>query len=101
MTRPSNSSSWSVDDSGIEAETVSHPLRSFVIDAKTGTWIKADRSRLAASSQPSNSGPCVWVTAGVKGARCVAGVDGERVGKAEWSSKVGAVESVQIVEKNG
>jgi len=38
---------------------------------------------------------------GAKGVRCIADITGERVGKADWNSKVGGVESVQIVEKSG
>ena len=39
--------------------------------------------------------------AGEKGAKCVSGINGERIGKVEWGSKVGAVQAVQIVEKMG
>jgi hypothetical protein len=65
--------------------------------------IKADRSRLAASLQGSdrNNLPCLWIIAGAKGVRCNADITGKRVSKADWSNKVGGVESVQIVEKNG
>jgi hypothetical protein len=89
----------------VETETLAHPLRhgSFIIDANTGALIKADRSRLGASLQGSsrNNVPYLWVTAGAKGVRCIADITGERVSKADWSNKVGGVESVQIVEKSG
>jgi len=94
-----------LDGEPVETDTLAHPVPhgSFVLDAKTGAPIKADRSRLAASLQTSdrNNAPCLWITAGAKGVRCIAGITGERIGKADWSSKVGAVESVQIIEKSG
>jgi len=74
-----------------------------VLDANTGVPIKADRSRLAASLQPSdrNHPHCLWVSVGSKGIRCIADITGDRVGKADWNNKVGGIENVQIVEKNG
>ncbi|KAF7966227.1 hypothetical protein HWV62_39499 [Athelia sp. TMB] len=97
-------SCWEVEEATtLELETVPRPLASFVIDAKTGAHVRVDRSSVSAFSASENvKGPrCMWVTAGSKGARCVVDVDGERIGKAEWGNKVGAVESVQVVEKSG
>ncbi|CCM03744.1 uncharacterized protein FIBRA_05890 [Fibroporia radiculosa] len=44
---------------------------------------------------------CIWVSAGAKGVKCVADVDGERIARTEWGSKTGAVRRVEIVDKNG
>jgi len=105
LSRPSGSPSWKLDGEPVETDTLAHPVLhgSFILDANTGGPIKADRSHLAASLQASdrNNTPCLWITAGAKGVRCIADITGERVGKADWSNKVGAVESVQIIEKSG
>lgn len=45
--------------------------------------------------------PGILVMAGAKGAKCISGINGERIGKVEWGSKFGAVQAVQIVEKMG
>lgn len=81
-----------------------HPLArgAFVVDSKSGIEWPASRSRLAAvdmSSGPRT--PSILVMTGAKGARCFANLDGERVGKAEWGSKIGTIQCVQIVEKLG
>lgn len=74
-----------------------------MLDANTGAPMKANRSGLAASLQSSSGDNvhCLWVTTGAKGVRCILDITGERVGKADWGSKVGGVESVQVIEKNG
>jgi syntaxin-binding protein 5 len=104
LSRPSGSPSWQLDGP-VETDTITHPLSrgSFILDANTGISIKADRSHLAASLRVSDHHyvPCLWVTAGAKGVRCIADITGERVGKADWSSKLGGVESVHIIEKSG
>lgn len=95
---------WGVEEAAIlELETASHPLASFIIDAKTGARVKVDKSSCAAYGEIEILGAprCMWVTAGAKGAKCFVDVDGERIGKVEWGSKVGAVETVQVVEKSG
>jgi len=45
--------------------------------------------------------PGILVMTGAKGAKCVSRINGERIGKVEWGSKVGAVQAVQIVERMG
>lgn len=87
-----------------ETETLSNPVPngSFIVDAKTGTLIKADRNRLAASLQSDgNLIHGLWVTVGSKGVRCIADITGERIAKADWNNKIGGIESVQIIDKNG
>jgi hypothetical protein len=75
---------------------------SFVIDSQKGTTWRADRSRFAASLQTKDSNPahCLWVTANVKGARCMLDISGDRISKVEWNSKKNKVGHVQVIEKN-
>ena len=74
------------------------PDGTFVVDTQ-GVLISADRTRLAASFRvPTDTSPCLMITVGAKGARCNFNIDGEKVAKIEWGSKVGLVQSVQIVK---
>jgi syntaxin-binding protein 5 len=86
-------------------ETLANPIAhsSFVLDAKTGSLCKADRSRLGIALQATATvnTHVLWISASGKGARCVADVTGEKLGKAEWNPKEGTVWSVQVVERNG
>ena len=102
-----------------ETETLANTLPTgiFVLDAHTGTSCRADRNRLAISldRQSGNmvmgadkkhdegeEGPrCFLIVAGEKGVRCFADLGEERAARAEWGSKVGSVNAVQIVERNG
>ena len=43
----------------------------------------------------------VWVAVGSKGVRCTLNVNGERIAKAEWGSKVGTIQRAEVVEKTG
>lgn len=76
-----------------------------MIDAKTGARVTADRQGLAtvieASSGQDVGRRVVWVSAGTKGTRCVADLDGEKLGAVSWPSKAGTVVGVDIVDKNG
>lgn len=84
--------------------SVTHPLprAAFVIDSKSGARWPASRTRLAGAGSGSGAAtPGVLVVTGEKGARCFANINGERIGKVDWGSKVGAVQAVQIVEKLG
>lgn len=78
---------------------------SFVIDAKSGNRWRANRaglaSALSASDDDLEKGKIFWVSAGVKGVRCVVDITGERLARVEWPSKFGKVERVAIVQKNG
>ena len=74
------------------------PDGTFVVDSQ-GVLIGADRARLAASFRVSTDAPpCLMINVGAKGARCNFNIDGEKVAKIEWGSKVGLVQSVQIVK---
>ena len=105
----SKSGAFTVSDSPapVSVDTASHPLPSgsFVIDAKTGARVTADRQGLAAVIEASSGQDVgrrvMWVSTGTKGARCVADLDGEKLGSVSWPSKAGTVVGVDIVEKNG
>ncbi|KAF5385371.1 hypothetical protein D9615_001225 [Tricholomella constricta] len=76
------------------------PRGAFVIDSKSGAGVTANRSRLAGAGYGQKTPP-VLVMVGTKGARCFANLNGERIGKVDWGSKVGTIQGVQIVEKLG
>ena len=102
--RSSGSSSWVIDGEALETEILPSPIPrgSFVIDANNGAPLKADRRGLNATFRTvDNHSQCLWITASAKGVRSIVNITGERVGKADWSTKAGSVENVQIVERNG
>lgn len=96
---------WSVSGDPAIVDAVANPLPqgSFVLDSKTGGQWKADRGRLSASlsSTPTGDAPPLFVTVGAKGVRCLGRINGERISKADWGSRVGNVEGVQVVERMG
>ncbi|RPD65083.1 hypothetical protein L227DRAFT_571522 [Lentinus tigrinus ALCF2SS1-6] len=96
-------STWSIDAHPGASEGAAHPISggSFVLDAKKGYPLRADRKGLTSVLQPGHtadsSSQCVWVSAGAKGVRCTLNVNGERVARTEWGSKVGTVVQVEVV----
>ncbi|CAL1694488.1 unnamed protein product [Somion occarium] len=101
----SSTGSWSVKENPEKTDAASHPLPggSFVIDAK-GNGMKASRHALATAlappSDPSQVKRGIWINAGARGVRCTADITGEKLGRAEWGSKIGKVEQVEVVHKN-
>lgn len=99
--------SWAVNPTPENTDTVSQPLpdASFVIDTRTGNRCRANRSglsaALSASSEDLEKGKVFWVCAGAKGARCTVDINGERIGRVEWPSKLGKVERVSVIQKSG
>lgn len=94
--------SWSVVGDPVPCKAMADPLPdgTFVVDTH-GELIGADQARLAASFRvPTDTPPCLMITVGAKGARCTFNIDGEKVAKIEWGSKVGLVQSVQIVKNS-
>lgn len=83
------------------------PRGSFVIDSKSGRQWPADRTRFNAAISNSSPGkgltptPGILVMVGERGAKCVAGINGERIGKVEWGNKLGTIQAAQIIEKMG
>ncbi|KAG5732833.1 hypothetical protein E4T56_gene2783 [Termitomyces sp. T112] len=77
------------------------PRGTFVFDSKTGTQLPANHIHLARATSGEPRAPSILIMVGAKGARCFANINGERIGKIEWSHKVGEVLAAQIVEKLG
>jgi len=97
-----NPVSWSIISEPVPCKAVVDPLPggTFVVDTK-GAPVRADRVRLAASYQgglPAETRQSLMITVGAKGARCNLNIDGEKMGKTEWGTKVGLLQSAQIVE---
>lgn len=102
----SQNGAWTVKTHPEKTEAASHPFPggSIVINT-TGYSCNADRNGLSVAltppTNPSEVKRSIWVTAGSKGVRCVADITGEKLGRTEWGSKVGKVEQVEVVRKNG
>lgn len=77
------------------------PRGTFVIDSKTGTQLRANHAYLARVGSGGPTVPSILVMVGMKGARCFANINGERLGKTEWGHKAGEALKAQIVEKLG
>ncbi|THH21204.1 hypothetical protein EW146_g293 [Bondarzewia mesenterica] len=116
----SQSGTWAVSTTQVpETETVANPLPggTFVLDGRTGAPCKADRNRLAIAldrqagnmvigssrkDSEEESGPqCFLIVASAKGVRCFADLGDGRLARAEYGSKAGAANAVQVVERNG
>lgn len=98
----------------MEVKSVADPLAggTFVLDKKTGAQWKADRTRFAATFKGgmspvvtatggSASNECVLLVVGAKGAKTTANITGDKIGKADWGSRAGNVQSVQVIEHMG
>lgn len=100
----SQSGVWEVRENPETTEGFSNPIPggSVVIDIK-GNKYKADRNGLAAALAGGEveRKRSIWINAGAKGVKCVGDITGDRLGKVEWGSKVGKVEQIAIVQKNG
>ncbi|KAI0363639.1 hypothetical protein BV20DRAFT_1057891 [Pilatotrama ljubarskyi] len=96
---------WTVTQPPITTDSSTRPIPygTFVLDARTGVIYRGDRKGFAAVLQtdeaPDPSRKFVFVAAGAKGVRCTLNVNGERIARAEWGTKVGAVQHVEVVEK--
>ncbi|KZV70969.1 hypothetical protein PENSPDRAFT_578479 [Peniophora sp. CONT] len=103
---------WAIPPTSTSSEMIP-PLQNatFVLDARLGSQLKADKNRLAfaldrerveAEVKRGDDGhKCLLVVVGSKGARCYGDLDGDkRVGKAEWSSKAGMALAAQVVERS-
>ncbi|KAH9920224.1 uncharacterized protein BXZ73DRAFT_91957 [Epithele typhae] len=89
-----SASAWSIASQPVPADGSSRP---------TGARCRADRAALAATLQGEQSADperkCVWVSAGAKGVRTALNVNGEKIAKVDWGSKVGTVEHVEVVSR--
>ena len=99
--------SWSIAQQQATAEGSARPVPggSFVLDAKSGARCLADRTGLAAvlrgDAGSDTEKKCFWVSAGAKGVRTALNVNGERIAKVDWGSKVGTVQHVEVVGRLG
>ncbi|KAF9225537.1 hypothetical protein BS17DRAFT_778739 [Gyrodon lividus] len=88
----------------VATETLPDPLPrcSFVLDSQTGALLCANGARLAAflRAPGANSSGCLWVTVSATGARCIADITGDRIGKVDWNKKHHVL-NAQMVERNG
>ncbi|TFK77434.1 WD40 containing snare-dependent exocytosis protein [Pluteus cervinus] len=105
LQRNPDNSTWSVEHPLPPCEGVAEPLchGAFVIDAKKGHIMPANRDHLRAALEANSAAgdDCILVVAGAKGARAFLNINGDRVGRVEWGAKVGPIASVQIVERMG
>lgn len=84
-------------------DTVSQcfPYGSYILDSVTGAQHGASRSRYSDVVQGQSDGVnTFWITTGKKGLRCSLNADGDRLGKVDFSSKVGVVESAHVIHKH-
>ncbi|TFK41835.1 WD40 containing snare-dependent exocytosis protein [Crucibulum laeve] len=104
LSQSGQSTSWMVNAQPTVIKAITQPLPQgiFVLDGKTGSVLRADPARLAASLRgESFPGHCILVAVGTKGCRSFADISGERIGKVEWGHKSGVVTFAQIVERMG
>ena len=74
---------------------------SYVLDSTTGALCAASRSRYSGAAQGQSDGVnTYWITTGQKGVRCSLNGDGDRMGRVDFGSKNGVVESAHIVHKH-
>ena len=104
--RDSSSTNWVIDGDTERRWIVENPLEggTFVIDHKTGVTLAADRSGLEACLQ-TQTGEVdrhgILVVAGEKVVKSISDITGERIGKAEWATESGTIQTVSIVERMG
>ncbi|KAL1951191.1 hypothetical protein VTO73DRAFT_340 [Trametes versicolor] len=97
---------WSVTQPPVVVDAPARPIPGgcFVLDAKTGTRCLANRQGLATVLQAEGAADAdrkfVLVAAGAKGVRCTLGINGEKIAKVDWGSKVGTVQHVEVVQRS-
>ena len=102
-------STWTVAQPPATVEGSARPVSggSIVLDAKSGARRPANRAGLASVLQKDEllgADPAlksIWVSVGAKSVRTLLNVNGERIAKAEWGSKAGTVEHVEVVRRLG
>jgi len=97
---------WRVLGNPIETKGVSYPLNgaTYVLEGRTGDRRDLNRHLFFAAvkgehAQLPNPSPSIFVTVGAKGARAYCNVDGERLGKVDWSLRNGTAIAAQVVER--
>lgn len=85
----------------VDAVPQCFPYGSYVLDSTTGTSCVASRSRYSGAVQgQSDEVNAYWITTGQKGVRCSLNVDGDRLGRVDFGSRNGIVESAHVVHKH-
>ncbi|TDL26364.1 hypothetical protein BD410DRAFT_836264 [Rickenella mellea] len=108
LDRPHQDRPWTVSSDVKVTEGYEDPLprSSFILNGRTGAVCKADKETFKASDvrghspRPSEDVHSFWISAGHKGVKCIANVNGSRVGRAEWG-KGKVIECVEILARNG
>lgn len=77
------------------------PSGSYVLESTTGVQCVASISRYSDVAQGDSDGvDTYWITTGQKGIRCSPNADGGRIGRVDFGSKNGIVESAHVVHKH-
>lgn len=85
----------------VDAVSQCFPYGSYILDSTTGAQCDASRSRYSNAVQGQSDGMnAYWVTTGQKGVKCNLNADGGQLGRVDFSSKNGIVESVHVVHKH-
>ncbi|KAF9654319.1 hypothetical protein BDM02DRAFT_3085840 [Thelephora ganbajun] len=94
---------FQVSPKPIQVDAVSQclPHGSYVLDSTTGARCVASRSRYSGVVQGQSDGAnTYWITTGQKGVKCSLNADGDRLGRVDFASKNGIVESAHVVRKH-
>ena len=85
----------------VDAVPQCFPWGSCILDPTAGTRCFASRSHYSGVAQGQSDGVnTYWITIGQKGARCSLNGDGDRLGRVDFGSKNGIVESAHVVHKH-
>lgn len=85
----------------VDAMPQCFPYGSYILDSATGAQCTASRSRYSSAVQDQLGGVnTYWITTGQKGVRCSLNADGDRLGRVDFGSKNGVVESARVVHKH-
>ncbi|TFK19983.1 hypothetical protein FA15DRAFT_673956 [Coprinopsis marcescibilis] len=97
-----NQSTWSVAGEPTTAKGMPGSLKggSFVLEGKTGTRRGANRSSFRDALSGSVAGvSSIFVAVGATGAKSQCNINGERLGKVEWSHRYGSAITAEVVER--
>lgn len=77
------------------------PYGSYILDSTTGAPCVASKSRYSGAVQGQSDGVnTYWITTGQRGVRCSLNADGDRLGRVDFGSKNGIVESAHVIHKH-
>lgn len=103
LTISRDSSSWSCHVLKETVDATPAPLACFVLSAKTGKEIAANRAAYSGlgRSQANVQSLSIFLSVNSKGARCYLDITGDRISKAEWGSSEGTGVHAFVVERMG